>query len=165
MENLLNPDPGLIIWTLIVFGLVLIILKKFAWKPILDSLDERDQSIQQSLDQAEKARDEMARLTSDNQKILDEAKEERAKILKEAKEASTMLVEDAKNKAKVEASKIVEDSGKEIEIQKLAALAEVKNQVGEMAIEIAQDILKKELSNKSDQEAFVSKLVDDFKLN
>lgn len=165
MDNLLQPDPGLIFWTLIVFGIVVLLLKKFAWQPILNALDEREQSIRNSLDQAEKARKEMAELTSDNERILNEAKEERARIIKEAKETHESILGEAKEKAKVEASKIVADAAKEIETQKMAAITEVKNSVGNMAIDIAEKILKRELDDKVKQEEYASSLVEKFKLN
>ncbi len=165
MKNLINPDPGLIIWTLIAFGTVFFILKKFAWKPILKALDDREQSISNSLHQAEKAREEMAKLKSDNEKILAEAKEERAHILKEARETSDKLIHEAKEKAKEEAQKIVVNAKLEIENQKMAALTEVKNRVGLLAIELSQRILKRELKEKQAHDAFVKDLVDEMKLN
>ena len=165
MKNLINPDPGLIIWTLIAFGTVFIILKKYAWKPILDALDEREKTISTSLEQAGKAREEMAKLKADNDKILAEAKEQRAAILKEAREASDKLVHEAKEKAKEEAQKIVANAKIEIETHKMAALTDVKNQVGLLAIEISQKILKRELKEKQAHDAFVAGLVEEMKLN
>jgi len=165
MKNLLNPDPGLIIWTLIAFGTVFLILKKYAWKPILNALDERENSIAQSLSQAEKARQEMANLKADNEKILAEAKEERGAILKEGREASDKIVHEAKEKAKEEAHKILANAKAEIENQKMAALTDVKNKVGLLAIELSQRILKRELKEKQAHDAFVKDLVDEMKLN
>lgn len=165
MENLINPDPGLIIWTLIAFGAVFLILKKFAWKPILNALEEREQTIASSLEQAQKARDEMARLKSDNEKILSEAKEERAQLLKEARTLSDKLINEAKEKAKEEAHKIVANAKVEIENQKKAALIEVKNQVGQIAIDVSEKILKRELKDKPAQDSFVAGLVNEMKLN
>jgi len=165
MKNLLTPDPGLIIWTLIAFLTVFFILKKYAWKPILNALDEREKSIENSLQQAEKAREEMAKLKSDNERILAEAKEERAKILKEAREIHDRIVSESKEKAREEAYKIIENAKCEIENQKMAALTDVKNQIGTLAIEISQKILKRELQQKQEQDAYVSGLVDEMKLN
>ena len=165
MENLLNPDPGLIIWTLIAFGIVVFILRKYAWNPILTALDTREKSIEQSLLQAEKARQEMAKLKSDNEAILQQAKEERSAILKEARELHEKIVNDAKEKARAESLKIVESAKKEIENQKLAALTEVKNQVGLMALDISSKILKKEMKQNNNHEGYVSELVEELKLN
>lgn len=165
MKNLINPDPGLIIWTLIAFGTVFIILKKYAWKPILNALDEREQSIATSLQQAENARTEMAKLKSDNEKILAEAKEERAQLLKEARAISDRLISEAKEKAKEEAHKIVANAKVEIENQKLAALIDVKNQVGQLAVGVSEKILKRELKDKQAQDAYIAGLVNEMKLN
>ena len=165
MENLIKPDPGLIIWTLIAFGAVFLLLKKFAWKPILNALDEREQSIAGSLQMAEKAREEMARLKSDNEKILAEAKEERAHILKEARVVSDKLIHEAKEKAKEEAHKIVANAKVEIENQKMAALIDVKNQVGKMAVDISEKILRRELQEKQAHNSYVAGLVNEIKLN
>jgi F-type H+-transporting ATPase subunit b len=165
MENLIKPDPGLIIWTLIAFGTVFLILKKYAWKPILKALDDREQSISNALHQAEKAREEMAKLKSDNEKILAAAKEERAQILKEARETSDKLINEAKERAREEAHKIVANAKVEIENQKMAALTDVKNQVGLLAIELSQKILKRELKEKQAHDAFVKDLVNEMKLN
>ncbi len=165
MDNLLNPDPGLLLWTLIVFISVLFILKKFAWKPILSALDEREQSIERSLHEAEKARDEMAKLKSDNEKILAEAKEERGKILKEAREVQDRMINEAKEKAREEAHKIVENAKREIENQKMAALTDVKNQVGLLAVKISEEILKRELKDKQEHDKYVAGIVHEMKLN
>lgn len=165
MENLINPDPGLIIWTLIAFLTVFFILKKFAWGPILSALDDREKTISDALLQAEAARQEMAKLKSDNEKILAEAKEERANILKEARTISDNLINEAKEKAKEEAYKIVANAKVEIENQKMAALIDVKNQVGQMAVTISQKILKRELQDKQAHDAYVAGLVDEMKVN
>jgi F-type H+-transporting ATPase subunit b len=165
MDSILSPEYGLIFWTLVSVLVVFFLLRKYAWKPILGALEERETSIEVSLQQAEKAREEMAKLTADNQKLLNEAKEERAKIIKEAKELGDKLVAEAKDKAAAEYGKKVAEATREIENQKLAAIAEVKNQAGTLAISIAEKLLKKELSNKPAQEALASELVDEFKLN
>lgn len=165
MGNLLQPDLGLVFWTVIIFLVVLFILRKYAWNPILNSLDERETSIAEALQQAEKAKEEMAKLTADNEKLLNEAKEERAKILKEAKEVGEKMITEAKDKAGVEYSKKVEDAKREIDLQKQAALAEVKNEVGTLAVAVAEQLLKKELNDKGAQEKYVAELVDDFKMN
>lgn len=163
--ELLTPAVGLVFWTTITFLLLLVVLGKFAWTPILNTVKEREVSIRESLAQAEKARDEMAKLQADNQKLLNEAKEERAKILKEAKEIGDKLISEAREKASAEYSKKVADASLEIEAQKLAAIAEVKNNAGKLSVEIAEKILRRELADQSAQEAYATSLVNDLKLN
>ena len=163
--ELLTPNLGLIFWTLIVFLVVLFILSKYAWKPIMNAIKEREETIEESLKSAQKARDEMASMKADNEKLLNEAREERMKILKDAKEVKENIINEAKERAKQDAAKIMEDTKREIENQKNAAMAEVKNQTAALAMEIAEKILRKELDNRDSQERYVEKLVDDFKMN
>lgn len=163
--ELVTPAVGLVFWTTLTFLILLLILRKIAWKPILNSVKEREQNIRESLSQAEKAKEEMANLQAENIKLLNEAKEERTKILKEAKEAGDKLIADAKDKAGAEYSKKVEEAVREIENQKMAALTEVKNEAGKMAVEISKKILQKELSDPQAQQAYASSLVNDIKLN
>ena len=163
--SLITPDPGLLIWTVLIFVTLWILLGKFAFKPIANALKEREQDIEDSLHQAEKAREEMAQMTAKNEELLNEAKEERSKIIKEAKEAGEQLREEIKEKASAEAKVIVENAKREIETQKKAALVEVKNEVGSMALNIAEQILRKELAGNEDQEKYVAKLVEDADLN
>ena len=163
--ELLTPNLGLIFWTLIVFLVVLFILSKYAWKPIMNAIKEREETIEESLKSAQKARDEMASMKADNEKLLNEAREERMKILKDAKEVKENIISEAKERAKQDAAKIMEDTKREIENQKNAAMAEVKNQTAALAMEIAEKILRKELDNRDSQERYVEKLVDDFKMN
>ena len=163
--ELVTPALGLIFWTTVAFLTVLGILRAFAWKPILGAVEERQKNIEKSLAQAEKARAEMALLQADNQKLLNEAKEERTKILKEAKEAGEKLIAEARERALTEYSKKVEDATREIENQKMAALTDVKNEAGKMAVEISKMILQKELSDPAAQQEYASSLVDNIKLN
>lgn len=163
--ELLTPNLGLFIWTLLVFLVVLFILSKYAWKPIVSALREREESIEDALKSAERAREEMAALKSDNEKLLNEAREMRNNILKEAKETKESIISEAKDKAKEDASKIMEDTKREIENQKQAAIAEVKNQAAVLAMDIAEKILRKELDDKASHEKYVERLVDDFKMN
>lgn len=163
--SLITPNPGLAIWTFIIFVGLLFILGKFAFKPIANSLKEREKSIEESLMQAEKARAEMAALTSKNQELLDQAKEERTMILAEARELGEKLKNDIVEKAKVEAERKIKDAVKEIETQKNAAIVEVKNVVGSIALDVAGKIIRKELSNDADQKAFVEKLIKETNLN
>lgn len=163
--GLLTPDFGLFFWTLIAFLLVLFILGKFAWKPILNSLSERESTIANSLATAEKARLEMASLKSENETLLQKAREERSLMLKEAKDNAEKLIADSQNKAKSEYERIVADAQAAINQQKNAALTEVKNQVGNLVIEVAEKVLRKQLANKGEQEALIADLVGNVKLN
>jgi F-type H+-transporting ATPase subunit b len=163
--ELLTPSFGLIFWTLLAFIIVFFILKKFAWKPILKALNDREKGIADSLETADRVRTEMSQLKSENEELLAQAREERAVMLKEARDIKDRIVNDAKEQAKVEASKIMADTQQAIEQQKMAAMTDVKNQVGKMVIEIAEKILRKELAGKEAQEAHIKELVDEVKLN
>lgn len=163
--DLLTPSIGLIFWTTLSFLILLALLRKFAWKPILTSVKDREHRIEDAVLQAEKARAEMAALSANNERLLNEAREERAIIIKEAKAVGEKLIADAKDKAGVEFNKKVADAAREIENQKMAALTEVKNYAGQMALEIAEKVLKNEFSDRNKQERFASELVDDLKLN
>lgn len=161
----IKPDVGLIFWTTIIFLLFWLIVGRFAFKPIANALKKRELDIQSSLDQAKMARDEMANLKAENEKLLAEAREERAKILKEARGAGDQIVKDAKEKAKDEAQKIVSSAMAEIENQKKQALIEVKNEVGNMALDIAEKVLRKTLKQDQAQQDLVNTLVREIKLN
>lgn len=163
--QLLTPDLGLFFWNLLAFLIVLVILKKFAWKPILASLKERELGIADAISSAEKIKLEMALLKSENETLLAKAREERAIILKEAKEHSEKMISEAKDKAKSEYEKIVADAQSAIQQQKNAALIDVKNQVGALVIEVSEKILRRELSNKPEQEKFISQLAEEAQLN
>ncbi|MFI5153466.1 MAG: F0F1 ATP synthase subunit B [Chitinophagales bacterium] len=163
--DLLMPDLGLLVWNLIAFLILVLILRKFAWKPILNSLKNRETGIADSLALAEKVKAEMAQLKTDNEKLLTQAREERALILKEARDAKDKIIEEAKDKAKAEASKILSDTQAAIEERKMAAIIEVKNLVGKLVIEVSEKILRRELENKDEQEKYISKLANEVKLN
>jgi len=163
--QLLTPALGLIIWTLLAFLVVFFILKKYAWPSILGGLRKREQTIADSLAQAEKIRTEMAQMKSENEAILAKAREERAQMLKEARETKDKIINEAKEQAKVESNKIISDAQEAINAQKMAALTEVKNQVGKLVIEVTEKVLRKELSNKEAQEAHIRDMVDEVKLN
>jgi len=163
--DLLTPGTGLIIWQLIVFLGLFFILAKFAWKPILGSLKEREESIQTALDQAEKAKMEMASLKSDNEKLLKETREERDKILRDARTASSRLQEEAQVTAKKTAYKIIEDAKSVINTEKQAALRDVKAQVAQFSLEIAEKLIKKNLADDKSQKALTETLIKDLKLN
>ena len=163
--NLLTPDLGLFFWNVLAFLVVFFILRKFAWKPILNSLKERETTIADSLAQAEKVRAEMAQLKNENEALLAKAREERAQLLKEARDTKDKIINEAKEQAKVEAGKILSDAQAAIEQQKKAALTEVKNQVGSLVINVAEKVLRRELSNKSEQENYIKQLSEEVKLN
>lgn len=161
----IKPDLGLILWTTIIFFLFYLMIGKFSFKPITNALKKRQNDIQDALDEAKKAKEEMAGLKAENEKLMAEAREERAKMIKEAKEAGNTIVNEAKDKAKSEAQKIMTTATTEIENQKRTAMLEVKNEIGNMALDIAEKVIKKELKSNPEQNSFVSKLVDDLKLN
>jgi F-type H+-transporting ATPase subunit b len=163
--DLLLPHLGLIVWTLLAFLIVFFILKKFAWKPILKSLSEREDNIANSIASAEKIKLEMAQLKNDNESLLAKAREERAQMLKEAKETKDKIINEAKAQAKDAAAKIVADAHDSINNQKMAAITELKNQVGKLVIEVSEKVLRKELSNKADQENYIKTLSQEAKLN
>lgn len=161
--QLLTPDLGLFFWNLIAFLLVLLILKKFAWNPILKSLKQRESGIADSLATAEKVRAEMALLKNENEALLAQARDEKAAMLKEAREARNKIIEEAKMKAQAEASKILSDVQIIIEQQKMAAITDVKNQIGNLVIELTEKILRKELAGKQSQESYIRQLVSEAK--
>jgi F-type H+-transporting ATPase subunit b len=163
--NLLTPDFGLLIWTLVAFIIVLFILGKFAWPAIVKGLKQREQSIADSLSTAEKIKAEMAMMKSENEVLLAKAREERALMMKEARETKDKIINEAKEQAKMDANKIILEAQAAINTQKMAALTEVKNQVGKLVIEVSEKVLRRELGNKDAQEAHIKGLVDDVKLN
>jgi F-type H+-transporting ATPase subunit b len=163
--DLLTPGVGLIFWQAVVFLLLFVVLAKMAWKPIINSLKEREESIQQALDTAEKAREEMAALKSGNELLLKQAREEREKILREAREVANRVKEEAQLDAKKAADKIVEDARVAITIEKQAAMKDVKVQVASFALDVAEKLMKKNLSSDASQKALVEDYVNDLKLN
>jgi F-type H+-transporting ATPase subunit b len=163
--DLLTPDLGLFIWNLLAFLILFFILKKTAWKPILKSLNEREKGIADSLATAEQVKAEMAQLKNENEALLAKAREERAALLKEARDTKDKIINEAKDQAKLEAGKIITDARAAIEQQKMAAITEVKNQVGNLVIEVSEKILRRELSNKSEQEKYIRDLANEVKLN
>ena len=163
--DLLTPELGLFFWTLIAFLLVLFILAKFAWKPILSSLNERETGIAESIAVTERVKAEMGQMKAENEKLMVQAREERSAMLKEAKEMKDRIIGEAKEQAKTEANKIIVDAQHQITQQKNAAITEVKNEIGSLAIEVAEKILRKQLNAADGQEAYMKMLADDIKLN
>ncbi|TAD85936.1 MAG: ATP synthase F0 subunit B [Bacteroidetes bacterium] len=158
MHPLLNPDLGLIVWTAVAFFIVLFLLRKFAWKPILSSLNEREASIADSLATAQRVKAEMAQLQSENEALLVKAREERTMMLKEAKETRDKIVGEAKEQAREEASKIIAEAQVAINNQKMAALVDVKNQVGTLALEVAEKVLRTQLSTTAEHEKYIREI-------
>ena len=165
MHPLLKPEFGLLIWTLLAFLIVFFILKKFAWPAIIKGLKDRQQTIADSLSTAEKIKAEMVLMKSENEALLAKAREERALMMKEARETKDKIINEAKEQAKIDANKIILEAQAAINTQKMAALTEVKNQVGKLVIEVSEKILRRELGNKEAQEAHIKGMVDDVKLN
>lgn len=163
--SLVTPDLGLIFWTLVTFLLLVFLLGKFAWKPILKMVNEREASIEEALKAAERARDEMKSLQADNEAILKEAREERERILKEAREMKNKIVSDAKDAASAEAEKAVTSAKAAIEAEKAAAVAELKNQAAVLSIQVAEKVLGRELSAENKQTEMISKMIDEVKFN
>jgi F-type H+-transporting ATPase subunit b len=163
--ELLLPKLGLLVWTLLAFLIVFFLLKKMAWPAIIKGLRDREQGIANSLATAEKVRAEMAQLKNENEALLALAREERAQLLKEARETKDRIISEAKEQAKVEANKIITEAQLAINTQKMAALTDVKNQVGKLVIEVSEKVLRRELGNKESQETHIRGLVDEVKLN
>lgn len=163
--ELLTPGTGLILWQLIIFVLLFFLLAKLAWKPIIQSLKEREDSIQNALDSADNAREEMAKLQSENENLLKAAREERDVILRQAREAANKLKDEATQDAKKAADKIVDDARAAINIEKQAALKEVRVQVAMFSIEVAEKLMKKNLSSDKEQKSLVEGFINELKLN
>jgi F-type H+-transporting ATPase subunit b len=165
MEKLINDFSfGLFFWQIILFVLLLILLRKYAWKPILDALNSREEGIQNALDEADKARQEMVDLKSSNEKILKEARLERDALLKDARMIKDKMISEAKDEAKTQSNKIIEQAKMTIENEKLAAITELRNQVAELSIGIAENIMQDELSNKGKQVQLIEKMLNEARL-
>jgi len=163
--KLLLPEFGLLIWTFLAFAVVFLILKKFAWPAIVKGLADREKSIADSLSTAERVKAEMLQLKSDNEALLVKAREERASLIKDAKDVADKMVTEAKEKARAEYDRIVAEAQSAITQQKMAAITDLKNQVGNLVIEVSEKILRRELSNKAEQENYVRQLANEVKLN
>jgi F-type H+-transporting ATPase subunit b len=163
--DLLTPGTGLIFWQAVVFIALFFFLAKFAWKPILSSLKEREESIQLALDSAEKAKEEMAKLQAGNEQLLKQAREERDKIIRDARDAANRMHDQAQQDAKKTADKLIEDAKAVINTEKNAALRDVKAQVAMFSLQIAEKLIKKNLSNDQAQKDLVSEFLKETKLN
>lgn len=165
MEKLISEfSIGLFFWQTIIFILLIFLLKKYAWKPILDAVNEREEGIKNALLSAEKAKEEMASLQSDNEETLKKARAERDSLLKEAREIKQQLIDDAKNEAQSEAKKIIFQAQETIQNEKKAAISDLKNQVATLSIDIAEKVLKEKLSDDKTQMNLVKDLVKDVTL-
>lgn len=166
MEKLLEEfSIGLFFWQSVLFLALLFLLRKFAWKPILNAVNEREEGIKNALDSAEQAKLEMQNLQADNEKLLKEARAEREVMLKEARDIKNKMIEDAKGEAQAEASKLIAQAQASIQSEKKAAIADLKSQVANLSINIAEKVVQDELSNKGKQEKLVESLLGDATLN
>ena len=163
--ELIQPGLGLIFWMTLSFALVLFLLGKYAWKPIMKMLKEREESIDKALHAADKAREDMKSLKIDNEKLLAEAKNERDAILSEARKIREKMIDEARGKANEEAQRIVENALERIENEKMAAITELKNQIALLSIEIAEKLVREELSHDKKQEELIKKMLDDVQTN
>jgi F-type H+-transporting ATPase subunit b len=163
--GLLTPELGLFVWSLLAFLVVFFLLKKFAWKPILNTLHERESSIADSIASADKVRKEMANMQAENEQLLTQAREERSMMLKEAKETKDKIVAEAKTQATEEANKILAEARAQIQNEKMAALTDVKNQMGKLVIEVSEKVIRKELSDKNASAAYINTLAKEIQLN
>ncbi len=165
MEKLINEFSfGLFFWQLLIFIFLVLLLKKFAWKPILDTVNERESSIKDAMSEADKARNEMAAIQESNQKVLKEARAEREALLKDARNTGAEILAQAKTDAKTEANKIISQAQEAIQNEKRAAVNELKNQVAQISLEIAEKVIDTELANKDKQAQLVDKLLKDSSL-
>jgi len=163
--ELLTPGSGLIFWQVVVFLGLFFLLSKMAWKPILNSLKEREQSIQAALDSAEKAKEEMANLKAGNEKLLKEAREERDKILREARDAANRIHDDAQETAKKNADRVLDEAKAAINTEKQAAMRDVREMVAKFSLEVAEKIMRKNLASDKAQQDLAQNFVKEIKLN
>ncbi|MEO8763984.1 MAG: F0F1 ATP synthase subunit B [Ginsengibacter sp.] len=163
--ELLLPKLGLIFWTVLAFIIVFYILAKFAWKPILKSLNEREKNISDAILSTEIVKKEMAELKNENEILLAKAREERAQMMREAKETRDKIISEAKEQARAEMNKIIVDAQGAINQQKMAAITDLKNQVGNLVVEVSEKILRRELSSKEEQEKYIQQLAANVELN
>jgi len=163
--QLLTPDLGLLIWNLLAFLIVFFLLKKFAWPAIIKGLNEREANITNTFASVEKVKLEMAQLKNDNESLLAQAREERAVMIREAKETSEKMIADSREKAKTEYDRIVADAMSRINQHKMAAVIDLKNEMGKLVIEVTEKVLRRDLAEKNNQEAHIQSLVDEIKFN
>jgi F-type H+-transporting ATPase subunit b len=166
MEKLINDFSfGLFMWQAIILLVLILLMAKYAWRPIINALNDREEGIKNALDAAEKAKEEMANITANNEKILAEARAERDGILKEARDMKESIINDARDAAGAETEKMMKQAQEAIIAEKNAAVAEMKNQIASMSISVAEKVLREELSNADKQKALVNDLIKDVNLN
>ena len=163
--ELVTPELGLFFWMVVSFSIVVFLLGKFAWKPILNALKEREESIDEALQSAEKAREEMSHLKADNEQIIKEAKLQREMLIKEAREIKDKIIEEATAQANNEAKKIIENAKKLIQNEQKVAITEIKNQISLLSVKIAEKLIKQELSKDKKQEDLINNLLKEIKVN
>lgn len=163
--ELVKPEFGLVFWMTLSFLIVVFILSKFAWKPILNSLKERETSIEDALNAAKKAKDEVANMKAENEALLQEARMERDRMMKEARDTKDAIISEARTKAKTESDRLLAIARESIQNEKMAAITELKNQVATLSIEIAEKVIRQQLANDEKQKALVSDLLKDVKMN
>ena len=163
--ELVKVDIGLLFWMTVTFGILLFILGKFAWKPIMKMLHEREDSIEKALNAAEDAKKEMLKLKAGNEQLLLEAKEERDALLRDARKVKESIIDEARVKANEEANRIIENARESIQFEKLAAINDLKNQIATISIEIAEKLIGQELSDKQKQHELTEKLLKEVKIN
>ena len=163
--DLVTPSFGLLFWTGITFCLLLLVLAKFVWKPVLSAVNARSQKIDEALLEAEKARQEMKTLQAENERILKEARAERDAILKEAKEVGLKMIEEARDKSKIEGQKLIESAKLAINSERNSAIADMKAQIATFSVDIAESLVKESLASDDKQKALASKMVQDIQLN
>jgi len=163
--ELVNPGIGLIFWMTLAFGAILYILGKYAWNPIMKALKEREVTIHQALNSAERAQKEMVKMKFSNEKLLQEAKNERDAILAEARKIKESIIDESKQRASEEANRIVMSAKESIQNEKMAAMTDLKNQLGELSLEVARKILMRELSDPKKQEEYIKELIKEVKFN
>jgi F-type H+-transporting ATPase subunit b len=163
--ELVKPEFGLVFWMTVSFLIVVFILRKFAWGPILSSLKERETSIEDALNAAKKAKDEVANMKAENEQLLKQARNERDMMLKEARDTKDAIVNEARAKAQSEADRMITAARESIQNEKMAAITELKNQVATLSIEIAEKVIRQQLASEDKQKALVNDLLKDVKLN
>jgi F-type H+-transporting ATPase subunit b len=159
--QLVQPGIGLIFWMIVAFSILLWVLAKFAWKPIMKGLKEREESIDEALNAANKAREEMKELKFSNEQLMKEAKEERDNMLRDARQVKEKIIDDAREKANEEANRIIENAKEAIQYEKMAAITEMKNELAKLSIEIAEKILKEELSAKDKHKQLIQRMMNE----
>jgi len=163
--DLITPALGLVVWTSLAFLFLLLILSKFAWKPIMEGLKERETTIADALSAAEKAKSEIQQLQADNEKLLNEARAERDRILREASSAASEIIAQAKGKAEAEGAKAIEATKLAIANEKQAAIAEIKNAAAILSVEIAEKLIRRELKDEQAQKELVQEYIKEVNLN